>query len=117
MSAPCSLTTCGQWLMKSALVPILFDLRGLKIRTGPLANPAEESVGIPRGGTVTIVNTAAPTTNELIGIDFPQLFEFIHPGSRILISDGLIELLVERIDGKTAQCHVGAVANSTAARA
>ena len=89
------------------LVPILFDLRGLKIRTGPLANPAEESVGIPRGGTVTIVNTAAPTTNELIGIDFPQLFEFIHPGSRILISDGLIELLVERIDGKTAQCHVG----------
>ena len=33
------------------LVPILFDLRGLKIRTGPLANPAEESVGIPRGGS------------------------------------------------------------------
>jgi pyruvate kinase len=89
------------------LVPILFDLRGLKIRTGPLANPAEESVGIPRGGAVTIVNTPAPTTNELIGIDFPQLFEFIHPGSRILISDGLIELLVERIDGKSAQCHVG----------
>jgi pyruvate kinase len=89
------------------LVPILFDLRGLKIRTGPLANPEEESVGIPRGGTVTIVNTPAPTTNELIGIDFPQLFEFIHPGSRILISDGLIELLVERIDGKSAQCHVG----------
>lgn len=89
------------------LVPILFDLRGLKIRTGPLADPTEESVGIPRGGTVTIVNTPAPTTNELIGIDFPQLFEFVQPGSRILISDGLIELLVERIDGKSAQCHVG----------
>jgi pyruvate kinase len=89
------------------LVPILFDLRGLKIRTGPLADPTEESVGVPRGGTVTIVNTPAPTTSELIGIDFPQLFEFIHPGSRILISDGLIELLVERIDGRTAQCHVG----------
>ena len=59
------------------------------------------------GAAVTIVNTPAPTTNELIGIDFPQLFEFIHPGSRILISDGLIELLVESIDGKSAQCHVG----------
>ncbi|MFT4039337.1 MAG: pyruvate kinase [Thermomicrobiales bacterium] len=89
------------------LVPILFDLRGLKIRTGPLANPEEESVGIPRGGSVTIVNRPEPTTDELIGIDFPNLFEFIHPGSRILISDGLIELLVESIDGKSAHCHVG----------
>ena len=79
------------------LVPILFDLRGLKIRTGPVLG--EEKVGFARGGTVEIVNTPVPTTPERIGIDYAQLFDVIQPGSRVLISDGLIELLVEKIDG------------------
>jgi pyruvate kinase len=87
------------------LVPILFDLRGLKIRTGPLAG--DEKIGFARGSRVEVVNTPVPTTAERIGIDYPALFELIHPGSRILISDGLIELLVEKISGNVATCHVG----------
>jgi pyruvate kinase len=35
------------------------------------------------------------------------LFEVIQPGSRILISDGLVELLVERIVGGVGYCQVG----------
>jgi len=87
------------------LVPILLDLRGLKIRTGPLAG--EEKIGFARGTRVEVTNTPVPTTPERIGIDYPALFELIQPGSRILISDGLIELLVERIQGDVAICHVG----------
>ncbi|HEX2280592.1 MAG TPA: pyruvate kinase [Thermomicrobiales bacterium] len=87
------------------LVPILFDLRGLKIRTGPVLG--EEKVGFARGGTVEVVNTPVPTTPERIGIDYPQLFEVIQPGSRVLISDGLIELLVEKIEDNVATCQVG----------
>jgi pyruvate kinase len=87
------------------LVPILLDLRGLKIRTGPLAG--EEKIGFARGTRVEVTNTPVPTTPERIGIDYPALFELIQPGSRILISDGLIELLVERIQGDVAVCHVG----------
>jgi pyruvate kinase len=87
------------------LVPILFDLRGLKIRTGPVVG--EEKVGFARGGTVEIVNTPAPTTPERIGIDYAQLFDVIQPGSRVLISDGLIELLVEKIEDNVATCQVG----------
>jgi pyruvate kinase len=86
-------------------VPILFDLRGLKIRTGTV--PGEETVPIARGSRIEIVNTPVPTTPELIGIDYAPLFEVIHPGSRILISDGLIELHVERIEGKKAIALVG----------
>src|SRR5690349_24237795 len=87
------------------LVPILLDLRGLKIRTGPLAG--EEKIGFARGTRVEVTNTPVPTTPERIGIDYLALFELIQPGSRILISDGLIELLVERIQGDVAICHVG----------
>ena len=87
------------------MVPILFDLRGLKIRTGPL--DGDEKVPIARGSTVEIVAEPVPTTANRIGIDYPYLFDVIHPGSRLLIADGLIELLVERIAGKVAYCQVG----------
>lgn len=87
------------------MVPILFDLRGLKIRTGPLAG--NERIPIARGSKIEVVNTPEPTTATRIGVDFPQLFESIQAGSRILISDGLIELLVERIEGDVAICQVG----------
>jgi pyruvate kinase len=87
------------------LVPILFDLRGLKIRTGPVLG--DEKVGFARGGKVEIVNTPVPTTPERIGIDYAQLFDVIQPGSRVLISDGLIELLVEKIEDNVATCQVG----------
>ena len=58
------------------LVPILFDLRGLKIRTGPLTS-GEEKIGFARGGTVELVNEPVPMTPERIGIDYPELFEVI----------------------------------------
>ena len=87
------------------MVPILFDLRGLKIRTGPLVG--DEKVPIARGSTIQIVNEPVPTTAERIGIDFPTLFDVIEPGSRILISDGLVELLVERIADGVGYCQVG----------
>ena len=87
------------------MVPILFDLRGLKIRTGPLAD--DEKVPIARGSRIEVVARPEPTTANRVGIDYPRLFEVIHPGSRLLISDGLIELLVERIAGDVAICQVG----------
>ena len=87
------------------MVPVLLDLQGLKIRTGPLAG--EEKVPIARGSTIEVVAGPEPTTPTRIGIDYPRLFEVIQPGSRILVSDGLIELLVERIAGGAAICNVG----------
>jgi len=87
------------------MVPVLFDLRGLKIRTGPLSG--DEPVPVARGTTIEIVSEPVPTTPTRVGIDYPALFEVIEPGSRLLISDGLIELLVEKIEGNVATCQVG----------
>ena len=86
-------------------VPILFDLRGLKIRTGPLSG--DEKIPIGRGSVVEIVPEPVPVTSKRIGIDFPDLLSVIQPGSRLLISDGLIELLVDRVERDKAVCKVG----------
>jgi len=87
-------------------VPILFDLRGLKIRTGPLPD-GSGPVPFARGSDVRIVPMPESTREGMIGINLPQLLQVIKPGSRILIADGLIELLVERVDGESAICKVG----------
>ena len=88
------------------MVPILFDLQGLKIRTGPLPNGGEP-IPVARGSTIEVVPEPVPTSAERIGIAYPPLLNVIQPGSRLLISDGLIELLVERVQGGVATCLVG----------
>ena len=85
-------------------VPILFDLQGLKIRTG--AVPNGEPVGMARGATVRIVPRQVETSAEEIGIGYPNLLSVVEPGSRLLISDGLIELLVEEVHEDHAHCIV-----------
>ncbi|MCC6790760.1 MAG: pyruvate kinase, partial [Thermomicrobiales bacterium] len=78
------------------LGPILFDLRGLKIRTGPLEG--DEPIPFARGSEVVIHAEPVTTIPGRIGIDYPNLLDVIQPGSRLLISDGLIELMVQRIE-------------------
>ncbi len=89
-------------------VPVLFDLRGLKIRTTSLDSPdAHETISVARGSKVTVVEGNLPTVPGRIGIDFPGLVGYVAPGSRLLISDGLIELFVESIDADGIHCTVG----------
>jgi pyruvate kinase len=85
-------------------VPILFDLQGLKIRTGPTSDGKPASIA--RGSKVRVYPEGVPTTSEQIGINFDGLLEVINPESRILISDGLIELLIEEVHADHATANV-----------
>ncbi len=86
-------------------VPVLFDLQGLKIRTGPLVDG--QPVPFARGSQVEVVPEGVPTRPGRIGINYPALLDVVQPGARLLISDGLIELLVERVVDGVAYCQVG----------
>jgi pyruvate kinase len=87
-------------------IPILFDLQGLKIRTGPL--PAgSEPMPFARGTNVRLVPEPLPTREDQIGVTLTTLLDVISPGSRVLISDGLIELHVSEIRDDHALATVG----------
>lgn len=77
-------------------VPILFDLRGLKIRTGPLPE-GQQGVQVERDQKVMLVPEPVELTPQRIGINYAQLLDVIKEGSRVLISDGLIELRVDTV--------------------
>ncbi|MGA2299537.1 MAG: pyruvate kinase [Candidatus Acidiferrum sp.] len=85
-------------------IAILADLQGPKIRTGALAG----------GGTVTLRagQQFVITTAKILG-DSTRVSTIFHPlprevkaGDRILLSDGLIELRVERIRKQEVICQV-----------
>jgi len=77
-------------------VPVLLDLQGLKIRTGPLEIPGQD-VPIARGSQVRLFPEPVASTSAQIGINFAKLLDMVSVGSRVLISDGLIELHVDAV--------------------
>jgi pyruvate kinase len=83
---------------------IMGDLQGPKIRTGKLEN--RTPVQLVAGQTLTITPREILGTAALISTTFKTLAENLEPGSRILLSDGLIELSVLQVLGEDVECTV-----------
>ncbi len=82
---------------------ILGDLQGPKIRTGKMAG---DGMLLTKGQEVVI------TTDNVLGCDgviptiYTSLPHDVHPGSRILLDDGLLELKVIAVEGELVRCQV-----------
>ena len=85
-------------------VCILQDLQGPKIRTGRLKDHVP--VALKAGATVTITPRAVLGTAAVLSTTFQGLAREVIAGSRILLSDGLIELRVLRVEGDDVECEV-----------
>jgi pyruvate kinase len=83
---------------------ILADLQGPKIRTGKLKD--HQPVQLVAGERLTITPSDILGTASIVGTTFKTLAENLEPGSRILLSDGLIELRVDRLDGANVVCEI-----------
>jgi pyruvate kinase len=83
---------------------ILGDLQGPKIRTGSLKD--HEPVLLTAGQRLTITPREVPGTATLVGTTFKTLAENVEQGSRILLSDGLIELRVHEVLGGDVVCEI-----------
>jgi pyruvate kinase len=83
---------------------ILGDLQGPKIRTSKLKD--HQSVLLKAGGRLTITPRDVPGTASLVGTTFKTLAENVEQGSRILLSDGLIELRVHEVVGDDIVCEI-----------
>jgi pyruvate kinase len=83
---------------------ILADLQGPKIRTGKLKD--HKPVLLVAGERLTITPREIEGSAAMVGTTFTTLAENLEPGSRILLSDGLIELRVEAVDGVDTVCEI-----------
>nr|WP_256558182.1 pyruvate kinase [Halobacillus sp. A1] len=75
-------------------VAILLDTKGPEIRTGSLK---DGEAYLEKGSTVNISMEEIEGDAERFSVTFPGLIDDVHPGSKILLDDGLVELQVEEI--------------------
>jgi pyruvate kinase len=83
---------------------ILADLQGPKIRTSKLKD--HQAVLLKTGHRLTITPRDVPGTSACVGTTFKTLAENVEQGSRILLSDGLIELRVHEVSGDDVVCDI-----------
>ncbi|MGP4062563.1 pyruvate kinase [Halobacillus sp. H74] len=76
-------------------VAILLDTKGPEIRTGKLK---EGEVYLEKGSTAYVSMEDIEGDAERFSVTYPGLINDVHPGSKILLDDGLVELQVEKID-------------------
>lgn len=92
---------------RRAAVAIIQDLQGPRIRVGEIPGAGLEVVPGQhvKLSAVPIRHTPAPHTPE-IQVTYPHLARDVQPGARILIDDGLVELVVNRVSGTVVECMV-----------
>lgn len=82
---------------------ILADLQGPKIRTGKMAG---EGMVLVKGQEVLITTDDVLGGEGIIPTIYRSLPHDVHPGSRILLDDGLMELKVVAVEGERVRCLV-----------
>ena len=85
-------------------IAILADLQGPKIRTGALAGGG--SVALRAGQQIVITTAKILGDSTRVSTTFHHLPREVKAGDRILLSDGLIALRVERIRKQEVICQV-----------
>jgi pyruvate kinase len=84
-------------------VGVLGDLQGPKIRTGKMAG---DGMLLSKGQEVVITTDNVLGSNGVIPTIYESLPHDVHPGSRILLDDGLLELKVIVLEGELVRCLV-----------
>lgn len=86
-------------------ITLLLDLQGPKVRVGQL--PGGE-ITLDRDQVISLVPETDfdGSASGVIPIDYPHAAEEAKPGMQILLADGLFELQVESVEGRTLRCKV-----------
>jgi len=84
-------------------VAVLQDLAGPKIRVGSIA---EGAVDLVSGNTFTLTRRSVPGDASEISVSYDGLAGDVQPGDSLLLSDGALELVVEKTTEDDVVCRV-----------
>ncbi len=75
-------------------VGVMLDLAGPKIRTGPIKG---DEIELAEGAVLALVPGNEDGDEERIYINHPEFLEYLAPGRKVYLNDGLVELVVEEM--------------------
>jgi pyruvate kinase len=83
-------------------VGILQDLQGPKIRLGRFVDGA---ITLQKGDRFILTSRPVPGTQEISSVTYEPLADEVPSGSTILLDDGRVEMIVEKVDKQTRELH------------
>lgn len=84
-------------------IAILQDLAGPKIRIGSLPDPG---ISLEPGEIFILTSRQLPGDRKKVSLSYANLPKEVSPGDRLLLADGMMELLVNETDGTDITCQV-----------
>ncbi|MGK7901100.1 MAG: pyruvate kinase [Hormoscilla sp.] len=83
-------------------VAILQDLQGPKIRLGRFESG---SIALSNGDRFILTSESVPGTQEMSSVTYEPLADEVPAGATILLDDGKVEMVVEKVDRTARQLH------------
>lgn len=83
---------------KNIPVAIMLDTKGPEVRTKTLK---DEKVTLEAGKEFILTSRDIEGDETQVSITYPKMVELVHPGTRVLIDDGLLAMQVKRIENGT----------------
>ncbi len=84
-------------------VAIMADLPGPKMRVGTIV---PERVDLLPGDRIVLTTDDVAGTAGRVSVSFERLPAVVKPGDRLFLNDGLIQLIVDAVQGPDVTCHV-----------
>ncbi|RPI24309.1 MAG: pyruvate kinase [Chloroflexota bacterium] len=84
-------------------ITLLQDLQGPKIRTGEITGG---SANLTQGQSFVLTTRPVPGDEHMVSVDVEDLPNSVHPGGRILLDDGNLELAVVGVTKDTVETKV-----------
>ena len=85
-------------------VAFMLDTKGPEIRTGSFGTDQNIKMDFTQGDKITLTTRDVEGTKELLSVTYKGLPEDVEVGGHILINDGLVDLLIDEIDGTEIKC-------------
>jgi pyruvate kinase len=84
-------------------IAIMGDLPGPKMRLGTI-DP--DIIHLGSGGTFTLTSEEITGSATRVSMSFKSLPRVVKPGDRLFLNDGLVQLLVDQVEGNEVHCTV-----------
>lgn len=85
-------------------VAFLLDTKGPEIRTGSFGTDQNTRMNFTKGDKITLTTREVEGTKDLLFVNYAGLPQDVEVGGHILIDDGLVDLLIDEIDGTEIKC-------------
>jgi pyruvate kinase len=84
-------------------IGVMLDLQGPRLRVGPIKG---SSADLKTGQEFTLTTEQKRGDETRVSVAYPGLPQDLKPGDRVFMDDGLIRLVVKKIEGSDIACEV-----------